>query len=200
MKTLPDPNPRTNPPMNPPADPAPRYVLAVDPGATGALAFIRPAPGGLGLFVVEVEDMPVVQVRVGKKGLRNEVNETALARLIAGFQAQHTLTHAYVERVQPVPHDGTVGAFKFGTGFGIVRGALAGLSVPMTLVTPQAWKRAVNLPTGATKDQSRQLASRLYPELAGRFARKKDDGRAEAVLLAHAMASAKPAWDTSSLM
>jgi hypothetical protein len=35
------------------------------------------------------------------------------------------------------------------------------------------------------KDASRQKASMLFPKFAHLWARKKDDGRAEAVLLAH---------------
>jgi crossover junction endodeoxyribonuclease RuvC len=56
----------------------------------------------------------------------------------------------------------------------------------MTLVVPQVWKKAYGIPGGReNKDMARQKASMLFPKYAHLWARKKDDGRAEAVLLAH---------------
>ena len=58
--------------------------------------------------------------------------------------------------------------------------------MPMRLVTPQTWKKVYGLKGGKeNKDMSRQKASQLFPTYANLWARKKDDGRAEAVLLAH---------------
>ena len=57
--------------------------------------------------------------------------------------------------------------------------------VPVTFVSPSAWKRAVDL-TLASKDASRAEAIRRWPGNADIFARVKDDGRAEAALIATA--------------
>jgi crossover junction endodeoxyribonuclease RuvC len=66
--------------------------------------------------------------------------------------------------------------------YGLVRGVLAALGVPVSLVTPNEWKRAFRL--GPDKNEARLIAARLFPASAGRFARASDDGRAEAALLA----------------
>jgi crossover junction endodeoxyribonuclease RuvC len=54
--------------------------------------------------------------------------------------------------------------------------------VPTSLVTPQEWKRYFRL--GPDKAEARLIAARLIPASAGSFARVRDDGRAEAALLA----------------
>ena len=45
----------------------------------------------------------------------------------------------------------------------------------------------MGLPTGADKETSRAMALRLWPSLASSLARKRDEGRAEALLLAESM-------------
>jgi crossover junction endodeoxyribonuclease RuvC len=59
---------------------------------------------------------------------------------------------------------------------------LAALGVPVTLVTPNEWKRSFRL--GPDKNEARLIAARLVPLSAARFSRVADDGRAEAALLA----------------
>jgi hypothetical protein len=49
-------------------------------------------------------------------------------------------------------------------------------------VTPTKWKRALGL--GADKGDSRRRAMETWPYMASKFARVKDDGRAEAALIA----------------
>ncbi len=73
-------------------------------------------------------------------------------------------------------------AFAFGKGFGSILGALAALRVPVELVTPAAWKRTLTVPAG--KDGARLRASQLLPAHGGHWRRAKDDGRAEASMLA----------------
>jgi len=50
------------------------------------------------------------------------------------------------------------------------------------LVPPAKWKRDMQL--NASKDGSRAKAIQLWPAQAGEFKRVKDDGRAEACLIA----------------
>jgi crossover junction endodeoxyribonuclease RuvC len=51
------------------------------------------------------------------------------------------------------------------------------------MVTPQKWKKAYP-GLDSDKDKSRMMATRIWPEISTRFKRKKDDGRAEALLIA----------------
>jgi crossover junction endodeoxyribonuclease RuvC len=52
------------------------------------------------------------------------------------------------------------------------------------MLTVPTWRRAVGLPVGATKEMSRGKAIRRFPGHADMFARVRDDGRAEACLIA----------------
>ena len=90
-----------------------------------------------------------------------------------------------VEKVHSMPHQGVSSSFKFGKNYGIVLGVAHALSHPLVKLTPQEWKRANGL-IGKEKDASRQLAMELWPDHADHFKRKRDDGRAEAALIARA--------------
>ena len=65
-------------------------------------------------------------------------------------------------------------------GCGLIRGVLAGAGVPIISVTPAKWKKHFSLNSDAEK--SRALAIRRFPTAP--LARKKDHGRAEALLMA----------------
>ena len=67
-----------------------------------------------------------------------------------------------------------------GYGFGIWIGLLAALQLPYSWVRPQVWKQAMGL--GKAKEPSRLRAMQLFPRADLR--RRKDHGRAEALLLA----------------
>ena len=147
-------------------------ILGVDPGASGALAFFNPTTG-----ILDVIDMPTVEIaRNGKT--KREISPALLAEAIA----QKQVTVAYVERVGAMPGQGVSSMFQFGRGLGIVEGVLAGLSIPISYTTPQGWQKAAGVRGG--KDGSRSRAVELFPRYAGLFARKKDDGRADAALIA----------------
>jgi crossover junction endodeoxyribonuclease RuvC len=151
-------------------------VLGIDIGVSGAIALVNPIAEG-SLFIDAVHDMPVL--RDGPAG-RRAINAPLLASLIYESHADH----AYVEHVGPRPGEGAVGAFAFGRARGVIEGVLAAAGVPCTFITPPAWKRIIGLPAGRDKDASRGEAIRRWPSRAELFARIKDDGRAEACLIA----------------
>jgi crossover junction endodeoxyribonuclease RuvC len=150
-------------------------ILAVDPGLSGGIAFHDPAANTFAIF-----GMPVHRLTRGGKQ-KPEVDATELARLI---DAHGPIDRALVERVGSMPGQGVSSTFAFGKGFGIILGILAANFIPLELIAPAVWKRAMGIPTGAGKDASRARASALLPHLAGHWARVMDDGKAESVLLA----------------
>ncbi len=157
------------------ADPArEQLVLGVDIGATGAIALLT--QGG---HLLAVHDMPVLGD--GPAG-RPTVNAPLLAEIIAKSQA----TQAFVEYVGARPGEGPTGAFAFGRARGVIEGVLAAAGVPVAFLTPPSWKRLVGIPPGkdGAKDAARSEAIRRWPAQASLFARVKDDGRAEAALIA----------------
>lgn len=150
------------------------FVIGIDPGASGAVAILQKD----GVFV-HVFDMPAVEVKIGGKSKRRVSPEMLAAEL--KLYADQGAT-AWVEHVSAMPGQGVSSMFAFGESFGLARGVLAGLRVPTYTVPPAVWKRAMQLNSG--KDGSRAKAAQLWPEQAGEFKRVKDDGRAEAALIA----------------
>lgn len=144
-------------------------LVGIDPGASGAIAWLSDHG-----HLIEARDLPVTKVN-GRTQL--------MPAVLAGWllQLDRRPIHAFLERVATRPGEGAVGAFSFGRGYGQIEGVLAAIGVPVTLVTPQSWKRALQVP--ADKSAARLRASQLWPGLAGTFARVKDHGRAEAALI-----------------
>jgi crossover junction endodeoxyribonuclease RuvC len=138
-------------------------VMAIDPGAiSGAFALFH-SDGH-----VEAGDMAVVD---------GQLDAAAFARLVRSSHA----SVAVVERVGAMPKQGIASTFKFGVAVGIIHGVLSACSVPLHYVTPPVWKRHHGL-IGKDKEASRALVTRLFPALPG-LERKRDQGRAEAVLI-----------------
>jgi hypothetical protein len=162
-------------------------VLGVDIGVSGALAI--PEDGEL----VEVHDMPCLDDGPVK---RRSVNAPLLAELIAKAHA----TKADVEFVGPRPQEGAVGAFAFDRSRGTVEGTLAAYGLPNAFLTAPEWKRLIGVAAAAgAKDAARSEATRRWPDKAALFARRKDDGWAEAELIGLAGIKRKPGNREASL-
>lgn len=161
----------------------PTHILSVDPGVNGALALYK-----ISTKVIHISDMPLRNGQVSPEGVAVIVD---IFKSIAGPNQ----IHAAVENVSSMPRQ--AGSFNFGRSAGVVHGVLGALAVSMELVSPNAWKGAMGLRKlpGETQEQNktraRALAIELWPEQAGQFKRVKDDGRAEAALLARYFANKK---------
>jgi crossover junction endodeoxyribonuclease RuvC len=152
-----------------------RVVIGCDPGQSGALALL--ADGQPAGFI----DMPTMARAAGG----NEVNAAELAASLRGVMHSHRGAYiiAIVEAVSAMPGNGASSMFRFGESFGVLKGVLGALSIPYQLVHPQTWKRKLTL-IGSDKDAARTMAIRLFPQIAMDLARKKDIGRADALLVA----------------
>jgi crossover junction endodeoxyribonuclease RuvC len=148
-------------------------VLGIDPGLSGALA----SWDGGHLKIVEV---PTVK----SSGRGNEVNWPLLNELWdTNF---FWVDHVYLERVASRPGEGVSSAFKFGTVFGGLRALAASKLLPLTLVTPNVWKKHFGIM--ASKTGAVRRASELFPANASEFHGPRGgmkDGPAEAALIAH---------------
>jgi len=145
-------------------------IVGIDPGMSGAVVVVS------GQRLVEVYDMPVDEVNG-----RNCLSPARLSAMLSQVRDELTIDMVIVEHVQGVQQSGATSAFAFGRGFGTIEGVVAALSLPMTLVRPQRWTKALGV--GRDKGAHRAAASRLWPLDAKLFARVKDDGRADAALL-----------------
>ena len=141
-------------------------VLGIDPGNTGALAFLNTEGE-----IRDLEDMPV---------LGGFVNASLLADLIVGYGP---IKVAVVEQVHSMPKQGVASSFKFGVAYGTVLGVVAGQQIPIVHAIPTIWKKHWNL-NGKTKEFSRKKAIDVWPSWSDSFKLVKHDGRAEAALMA----------------
>lgn len=153
-------------------------VVGIDPGLSGALAVLD---GGRMPTVVDAVDMPVFSEKKPGGGVRRTLDCLALVEFLrratdGGAEA------CVLERVAAMPRQGVSSTFRFGEAFGAAQAAVAAAGLPLVLVTPAEWKRAFRL--SGDKEASRKVASQLMPSGSGFWRLKKQDGRAEAALMA----------------
>lgn len=140
-------------------------IAGVDPGQSGAIAILDADTADL----VDLIDMPYL-------------DGTVIVPELADFLRRHRIRTVWVERAQSMPNQSSTAMFKYGVGYGAILGAVGTLELPLQTVRPHTWKAKA----GVTKDKgsSRRAATELWPTWSASFARVKDDGRAEAALIA----------------
>ena len=148
-------------------------VLGIDPGLDGALAWLDERG------IIEVRDLPTLSLMRSGRKVR-QLDLTELPRLLRVIRPGL----AVIEQVASSPQMGVASSFSFGFSYGGLLGAIGALQLPWQAVRPQTWKKHMQIAKGAGKDASRHRASQLFPSRAGLWSRAKDDGRAEAVLIA----------------
>jgi crossover junction endodeoxyribonuclease RuvC len=149
-------------------------VAGIDPGKTGALAILQLDNSVLFL------DVPQIKLK-GKTvpAWQAWANDWRFALDFAGVD------RIVIESVSARPRQGVTSMFNFGRtlGFAHCLGiATAGASIH--LVTPVVWKAKFGL-LNSDKGASREKMTNLLPKAASSVSRAKDDGRAEAALLAY---------------
>lgn len=135
--------------------------IGIDPGASGAVVVLD---DGQPIYFCK---MPIMKV-----GSHTRVNASALAAILRRMQGV-----AFLEQVGAMPGQGTASMFSFGHSCGVVVGVLGALEIPVTMVTPQSWKKRAGL-IGQDKDASRSKAIQMWP--AWRELDKKGVGQAYA--------------------
>lgn len=156
-------------------------ALGIDVGRYGALALVKSHGSGMS-ELLDVADMPTMPLAKNGK-VKHRVSGSLLwADLVAAKDRHGKIDVCVVEEVSSSPQMGTTSSFEFGYSLGITVGIISCLGVPIVFSSPARWKKDMRL--GSDKDLSREMASRVWPDSAEIFRRKKDDGRAEAALLA----------------
>lgn len=151
-------------------------VVGIDPGNSGAIVDL--AVVGDKLRYAAVFDMPLTKT----PGKKNKIDPEKLVSIIKHCKQDNTIF--VLEQVNASPNQGTVSAFTFGVGYGLIVGAVLSVGADLVLVRPQEWKRYHGL-IGSAKDDARAVCTDRYPDFGGEFlARKKDVDRADALLIA----------------
>lgn len=149
-------------------------VISIDPGKSGAVAVLDDG-------YADVYSLPECP-----KELFN-----LLKTLVAGSDC-----FVVIEKVHAMKNQGVTSTFNFGRSLGVVEGAIGALGLSPSYVTPQAWMKAYpsiaavkdgltdrNAKRAAGKAEALRLSRGFFPELVDKLKRKKDDGRADALLL-----------------
>ena len=144
-------------------------ILGVDPGGSGALALLSTD--------LVVMDMPVYRVTRGKSA-KAELGVHELVEILKRWAPNV----CWFEQVGGIPGQSASAAFNFGRIAGACEALVKATGAQFHPVPPATWKRAMGLRGG--KDDARAMAQRLWPSAAAEFRRVKDDGRAEAALIA----------------
>ena len=125
-------------------------VLGIDPGLDGAVAVLE-ADDTLGFYLTPT-------LSAGSGGMR----EYDLSEMRAMLTA-HPVALAVIEAVGARPGQGRTSIFRFGCGYGLWLGLLAGLKIPFQQVRPQAWKQEILLGTAKDKAAAIALVQRRFP-------------------------------------
>lgn len=161
-------------------------ILGIDPGLSGGWALIDETG--------KLLDAGAFPTHTIKKNGKNstQLDGRKLAELIATIlwvaDYHKPQVKAYVEAVSSRPRQ--AGQFQFGVNVGLLHGILHAQSVPFDLVAPASWKggfgikRLEDETKSQKKTEAREIAAKLFAPQAHLFARVKDDGPAEAALIA----------------
>lgn len=159
-------------------------ILGIDPGLSGGFAVLTET----GVFVTGGNFPTHITRKNGKPS--TQLDGRALADVLKTTNA----THAFVEVVSSRPRQ--AGQFQFGLNCGLIHGILHAHKIPFALVAPATWKSSFSIKReheeskSKVKSETRALAAKLFPAHAHLFSRVKDDGVAEAALIAlHGLAS-----------
>ncbi|KAL8200063.1 hypothetical protein R6Q57_011402 [Mikania cordata] len=158
-----------------------QWVIGIDPDVSGALAVLKPYDLDAS---AQVYDSPNVKVLIGNR-VRRRMDTKAIVELLQSLNNVPLGTTAYIEQSLPYPRDGKQGWWSGGFNYGLWIGVLVASGVSVVPVSSMRWKQEYKLSgNGKTKDDCRKLACSLFPSLSSSLKRKKDHGRAEALLIA----------------
>jgi len=135
-------------------------ILGIDPGKSGAFAV-------LDCYHMHVRTYDMPGTLDEKRALISDIGAVKCAWLERPFFPRMI---------------GIKNAVTIAQAYGELKACLFFAGVPTFEVDPSAWKKTMRLSTD--KNASRALASQYFPDSADQWARVKDDGRAEAALIA----------------
>lgn len=160
--------------------PLSQYFFGIDPGINGGIALLE-AVGSRSPQLVWAHTLPTVH-----SGTHYELNLHDIDALLDDprFVIDGVVPQVFIELVHAAPRQGVVSMFRFGWAAGALAGLVVARDYPLTYFTPQRWQKAVGVKPDP--DAGRLRASQLFPPKAELFARKKDQHRADAALIAYA--------------
>lgn len=167
-------------------------IIGIDVGLDGGVAML----GDDGqVFIYEMPTDVIVTGTKKKPKKRRVVNGHKLRRIFRDVQKNAREVYVMIERAQLRPavrrdengalqvNQGVASQAAFMEQYGLIRGILIGLGIPYEEVHPASWKADI-FHGASDKTDARVMAANLFPNVAERFELKKNDGLAEATLIA----------------
>jgi hypothetical protein len=159
-------------------------ILAIDPGLSGCIAFLRHPQGD--------RVLPLPTKATDRGTITQRIDAPALAALITREVGTEVIRCTVIESIAAGQGNNamrTSSAQSVGSQYrtrGSIEATLELLGLKVTEVSPQRWKKLFGLKGGPeAKEQARQKALVLYPHLEPVLRRKSDHNAAEAVLIGH---------------
>ncbi len=157
---------------------ASRLIFGIDPGLTGAIVTLLDGEPG------PMVDMPVMDGEVDARGVATFLRHQREANPGVSIAVALERIHARPMRnAEGKAVEGSVARHNLAEGFGQLKAVVRLLGLQLLLVQPSVWKRRFDL-SGKGKDAGRLLAIQRFPAAAAQLQRKKDNGRADALLIA----------------
>lgn len=168
------------------------YLIGIDCGKGGAICVRHTYEAGEEFIFF---DTPVVKGKA--KGEKTQYDERAMARILYDVKHESDDIIVVLEKQQPMPllshqrggnEDAKMFAsmssvFTTGYGYGLWKGLLVALSIPVEIVAPVTWKKKMLADQPKSKEASRLRALQLFPQCADSLKFKKNEARAEALLM-----------------
>jgi crossover junction endodeoxyribonuclease RuvC len=169
--------------------------VGIDPGLTGAIAIIKEREKEEAMS----EAIPVIREATGRKTKKKLVKGKVrggnpqfkirldLANLLAAFKsladtsANGETVVVALENVHPMPTDGVRQIGSLMHTRGVLEALLFATGFTPVLVSPSSWRPKI-VGKGTNKEAALILARQLFPSVDLKL--KKDEGRAEALLIA----------------
>lgn len=142
-------------------------LIGIDPGKSGAMC-VKESNGSLTFF-----DCPLLST--------GKIDYKTLSSIVKPYKG----VTAIIEDVSAYGM-GVKSAFSFGANFGAWIAMCSLYDLPMVFISPKEWTKALNKPgKKVDKYAGLELARKLYPQAMPYLKRKKDQDRADALLLIH---------------
>jgi crossover junction endodeoxyribonuclease RuvC len=158
-------------------------IIGIDPGINGAVAFVEVDKAGTIINITLISTPSIQRVNAKGKAIACPELVKRIRTVLKKYQASDIPKHAFLESVHSMTRQGVSSSFSFGKAVGIVEGIFSAFDIPITLVTPQKWKKHFGL-LKQEKDDSRKYVINNYPELTDQLSLKKHVDKAEAFLIA----------------
>jgi len=141
-------------------------IIGIDPGLNGGIGIIFP-DGRINFSMMPITNHPT--------------------KMVDGLQLKLFLSRnfpveiAFVEKLWGTPGWDSKSLFNYGTNYGVILGVLRALEVPIEVVAPKTWKKAVLGSPDASKDDSMSYCEQRWKRF---FQLQSHDGMADAICIA----------------